>query len=210
MPLDYRFRPLDDRTWLGDNTTVSRFTATWADTRVLLDREVSFLLARDAPPPVLMLDITEADLRLDGTPRANTHPATGAVALAFDSTRGPLIFRCDRYTTAYRYQGPAWQHNVRAIALTLESLRAVDRYGATEHGEQYRGFRSLPAAPHMTDESAIEVITRAAGATPADWTPAARQRILGKARRCAHPDVSGSRAQWDLVHRAAAHLGLPT
>lgn len=32
-----------------------------------------------------------------------------------------------------------WMHNVRSIALTLEALRAVDRYGATQ-GRQYAGF----------------------------------------------------------------------
>lgn len=34
-----------------------------------------------------------------------------------------------------------WQHNVRSIALGLQSLRAVDRYGISRRGEQYAGFR---------------------------------------------------------------------
>lgn len=33
-----------------------------------------------------------------------------------------------------------WKHNVRSIALGLESLRAVDRYGITKRGQQYAGF----------------------------------------------------------------------
>jgi hypothetical protein len=37
-----------------------------------------------------------------------------------------------------------WEHNVRAIALTLELMRAVDRYGATQ-GRQYAGFQQLTA-----------------------------------------------------------------
>lgn len=45
-------------------------------------------------------------------------------------------------TDACRY----WQHNVRSIALGLEALRAVDRYGISRRGEQYAGFRgALPA-----------------------------------------------------------------
>lgn len=35
-----------------------------------------------------------------------------------------------------------WQHNVRSIALGLEALRAVDRYGISRRGEQYAGFRA--------------------------------------------------------------------
>lgn len=35
-----------------------------------------------------------------------------------------------------------WQHNIRSIALGLEALRAVDRYGISRRGEQYAGFRA--------------------------------------------------------------------
>ena len=35
-----------------------------------------------------------------------------------------------------------WRHNVRSIALGLEALRAVDRYGISRRGEQYAGFRA--------------------------------------------------------------------
>lgn len=39
-----------------------------------------------------------------------------------------------------------WRHNVRSIALGLEALRAVDRFGISRRGEQYAGFRAaLPA-----------------------------------------------------------------
>lgn len=37
-----------------------------------------------------------------------------------------------------------WQHNVRAIALSLKALRDMERYGATQ-GRQYAGFRQLTA-----------------------------------------------------------------
>ena len=53
------------------------------------------------------------------------------------STQGDL-----RYP-AHRFHG--WQDNVRAIALALEALRKVDRYGITQRGEQYAGWKQLPA-----------------------------------------------------------------
>jgi hypothetical protein len=70
-----------------------------------------------------------------------THPDAGgdpedfiAVQAAMKVER--LVFATDAYED--------WQHNVRAIALTLEALRAVDRYGTTG-GRQYAGFRQLTA-----------------------------------------------------------------
>lgn len=39
-----------------------------------------------------------------------------------------------------------WQHNVRSIALGLQALRAVDRYGISRRGEQYAGFKAALVA----------------------------------------------------------------
>lgn len=39
-----------------------------------------------------------------------------------------------------------WEHNVRSIALGLQALRAVDRYGISRRGEQYAGFRAALTA----------------------------------------------------------------
>ena len=47
-----------------------------------------------------------------------------------------MRFPCDTFTD--------WQANVRGIALALEALRAVDRYGVTQQAEQYRGWTALP------------------------------------------------------------------
>ena len=63
------------------------------------------------------------------------------MGVAFDTKGGPLLFVCGRFTT--------WQDNLRAIAKTMEALRAVKRWGATQSDEQYTGFRALPAATPM-------------------------------------------------------------
>ena len=208
MTFDYVVRPLDDKTWIGRTPKrATAFKATLTATLSLLDVEVGHLLARGAATPVVMVDVTESDLRVDGRLRAHARPASDAVALAFESRRGPLMFRCDRFTTSYFDQGPAWQHNLRAIALTLEALRAVDRYGATSSGEQYKGFRALPQAPHMDDATAVAIITSAAGVDPSAWTAETRSTLTARARRNAHPDrPGGSRARWDHVVAALAHL----
>jgi hypothetical protein len=85
---------------------------------------------------VLQLAVAEADLRIDGLPRASARPEHPGVILAFDSKFGPLQYATDDFTT--------WQDNLRAVALSMEALRRVDRYGVSKRGEQYTGWRALP------------------------------------------------------------------
>jgi hypothetical protein len=127
-PLD---RPLSAR--LRD-FSASPFRASWSKTVALLARELRMLSAKRA---VMELDMDETDFRLDGLPRANAYARTPGIVLSFESRHGPLRYEVGTYAH--------WEDNVRAVALALEALRAVDRYGVTRSGEQYRGWRQLPA-----------------------------------------------------------------
>ncbi len=154
---------------------------------------------------VLGMDVFESQIRLDGELYANARPASPAVEVAFESKHGPLIYRCDRYVD--QRGGGSWRHNVRAIALTLQALRAVDRYGAAESGEQYAGYRQLAATPAvMTQETAVTVIYDAAGLDPNGRHTVAEAFRL--ARRNTHPDLTGQRLGWDQVEQAGKTLGL--
>lgn len=206
----YTVRPLSDRTWLRPQSQrqSTRFSSKWGETEHLLLEEVDRLEGRDL---VIEVDIREQDLRLDGTIRANAREAaTPAVVVAFESRRhGPMLYRCDTFFAPYSGQGPDWQHNVRAIAKTLEALRAVDRYGATETGQQYTGFKALPSggtpmpAPvRMNSTTAAELLrSYAEVGTPLEtaWK---------RAIRATHPDTGGRRADFDRVQEAARVLGL--
>lgn len=207
--------PLDDATWPGPFTVdqdrePSRFSAAWSTVMADLDREVD--LTAKAPgwhtPAVLEVPFPKSRLYRDGTgvhaDAANArHPG---VALSFDIHGvGPVRFACDRY----RYGGVGylrdWQSNVRAVVLTLEALRAVDRHGAAKTGQQYRGFAELgagtPVGAGMDRDVALGII---AGAI--DWSVAEVTADLQKACRLAirsvHPDHGGDRAAFDLVTEA--------
>lgn len=206
----YTVRPISDRTWLGTmGKEATRFSAKWGNTIELLGREVDALKGRDV---VMEIDVRETDLRLNGELRANARPTSPAVAIAFESRHGPLFYRCDRFYTNWSDQGPEWQHNVRAIALTLEALRAVDRYGATQTGQQYQGFKALPAgrampAAHMTTDHARGLILALAG--EATWPPDPEdvRLFVKRARRAAHPDHNdGDHTEWDELEQAVAVL----
>lgn len=210
----YTTRPLSDRTWLrpANARKPSLFDSTWTDTLELLGREIDKLGGRDV---VIECDVREQDIRLDGMLRANAKADTPAVVVAFDTRQhGPMLYRCDRYTQ--RWGGPlsSWQHNVRAIALTLEALRAVDRYGATETGQQYAGFKALPAgrampSSHMTSDEAEQIIREVGFIDGVSQVGVSIRDVYRRARAVAHPDRNGGdRALWDKVEQAAAVLGV--
>jgi hypothetical protein len=170
----------------------------WSDTLQILDRE---LTALEAVNVVLQIAVTERDIRLDGGLRADARPSDPAVRILFNSKHGPLTYQCDRFAT--------WQDNARAIALGLEALRKVERYGITEHGEQYKGWLQLEAGS-PPEASPREVFTAVIGhGTDASDQSLTDHDLWRRARAAAHPDRNGGqRALWDQVEAAALALGL--
>lgn len=125
----------------------SRFQASYQETLDLLNRELRQLGARDA---VIQLALEAKDIRLDGLPRAHARPAHPGVILSFAGRHGPLSFPCDTFAD--------WESNLRAIALALEALRAVDRYGVTQRAEQYRGWAQLGDGGQAADADLTSMI----------------------------------------------------
>lgn len=191
------YRPLH-QPWGQEPTknrrTRSTFKADWSDTMALLGRELGLLKASAV---VLQIDVTEDQIRLDGILRANTTPGFPGVRLIADTKLGTLSWQTDSCTF--------WRHNVRSIALGLEALRAVDRYGITTRGEQYKGWLQLETGPTL--ESPREVLVRISRMP----TSSTDEQLWRYARAAAHPDRNGGRRElWDLVEAAAKQLGLLT
>jgi hypothetical protein len=85
---------------------------------------------------------------------------------------------CDRWASV--------AHNVQAIALTIEAMRAIDRHGAKHMVKaMFRGFTALPAP--TVDEPWHEVL----GVAPDAPQTAIEAAYRLRARR-AHPDQGGS------------------
>lgn len=185
-------RPLEP--WIGpatppDARRSSLFSATWTDTLDLLDREINFLGAPRHKPWVLQMDVTANQIRQDGGVYARATPSSPAIRVCFETgRRGPLQFACDRFSH--------WQSNVRAVALGLEALRKVERYGIASAGEQYRGFAAISNRPaEMTREQAAEFLAHWAGLSTTlalfdGWPNAVQSAYRQAAKRC-HPDVTG-------------------
>ena len=201
--IEIRHRPLGvwpfASTPEGDRASRYTFRASYPSTLDLLDRELWML---DASAVVLQTLHPSSAHRRDGGLRADARaPSHPGVVLTFDvpTSRHPagyLSFATDR--------GDHWQTNVRMIALGMEALRKVDRYGIVRHGEQYRGFAALTAGGPGRPE---EIIARESGLSPEE-VAADTKRAVRMAARSAHPDAGGSHDRFVAVQQAAKALGL--
>ena len=181
---DFIVRPIDR--WPGPLTAKrkrSQFRAGYADTLRHLRNELRMIKAKDV---ILLMAIRERDLRLDGRPRADAKPDHPGCILTFVAKHGPMQMAVDRYER--------FEENLRAIAFSLEALRAVDRHGCTRNGEQYRGWLALPApdAGPTTVEEARQLVIELIG-PPVMWDdPECVQSAFREAAKLAHPDGGGS------------------
>lgn len=175
------------RTWPGKLKRIranSPFKAGYNDTIRLLEHELAVAGARS---PVVQLAVPFQYWRNDGRPYADAKFDHPGVILSFTKVIAgrslPLSFPCDTYHT--------WLANLRAIALALEALRKVDRYGVTQNAEQYTGFRALPpAGPDHVDIATVE--------------DAARFLAKFSAQRLSVLDILGRAESFRDVYRDAA------
>lgn len=194
------------RVWEGavtpyeDKRSSHTFRASVANTLLLLIDELEWLGAASA---VLETGHLPNERVKSGAPHGSYHlGGTGrdGVRLSFVGTGGPLQFATDRFY--------GWDTNLRAIALGLKALRAVDRYGIAQAAQQYAGWAQLPAgsAP-MTDRRAVDIITRYADLP--EGVPVVVTKAWRAAVRRAHPDANGGRTEaWSELEPAGRHLGL--
>jgi hypothetical protein len=216
--LIYRTMPLDDKTWYKPGERIeSQFTTGWPSTLDLLENQIAYLGGDDVR---IFVDVPASSIRNDGMVKVGALTYSPGVVVTFETEKhGELSYRSDRYVrgdaTAYRNGSQVkkmvgdWQHNVRAIALGLEALRAIKRYGIADDDQQYSGFAALPAgrgiaASAMTSSSAQEILMKAAGMT-GGWPTSGSDRAEVKkyAVRKAHPDRNeGDDTLWRPVEEA--------
>jgi hypothetical protein len=106
--------------------------------------------------------------------------------VSLDSRHGSLTYATDAYD--------GWQANVRAIALSMQALRAVDRYGVSTKGEQYRGWSAIDSGGDAARRAAQDLIASYGG--------------LAEALKATHPDRGGSNDAFIAVQEARRVLGL--
>lgn len=191
----WAIRPLTDPATIPAEGLVSPFLAPWSSTLDLVARELDYLRATHT--------VLELETPLGATVTAATGPR---VRLSFDSRIGPLSYATGRFGTATDAQ--PWKANVRAIALGLQALRSVDRYGITRGGEQYTGWLKLPAGEPARSAGVLVTLSGLAGITPTQVIadPATFHRVYQAAARRLDPDAGGDVAVWARLQRARTVL----
>lgn len=155
----------------------------------------------DATSCVIEIDVPRTDFRIDGELRSRAVFNSPAVQISFTGKTGPLKYPCDRFDH--------WHDNVRAIALALAALRAVDRYGVSGKGEQYRGWQALPrpadAEFRNADEAKSFLFQFSAFGTPLTTTTTI-EAALRQAELKTHPDRGGNVDDFKRVQQARKFL----
>jgi len=170
----------------GRKRTASPFRSGYQQTLTLLEDELERL---DASAYHLQLDVTTFALRKDGRLRADAKVGHPGVILTIDTAdKGVLVYRTDQFYSQW-HGTESWHVNLRAIALGLEALRKVDRYGLGA-GQQYAGFAALPAGRPMGAGMTVDQAAEILGVAPDIHPAVVRKAYLGLAA-INHPDAGG-------------------
>lgn len=191
----FQFRPLLlwDQPETDPRASGTRFRAGWNETVDLLQREAEHLGAQTI---AIQVAADASQIRRDGMLRSVARVGHPGVKVAFNSDFGPLTYATDQYDH--------WKANVRAIALGLQALRAVDRYGISRRGEQYTGWSALSDKPAGHGDLSVEEARRILSQFPPYSLSNAMeiQHAWRAAAKVQHPDAGGSDSAMTLITKA--------
>jgi hypothetical protein len=224
--MDITFETLDKWPYGGKGDRNSPFKASYPKTVALLKDELGRMNARRV---ALQTGHYGDDIRMDGLPRVNARtPRFPGVALSFEKwipngqkneqgqplgTYELLEFPC----ATFNY----WEDNLRAIALTLKSIRETKKYGVgrVDRDQHYEGFKHKRVEARtgvngmngkLTPEAAAAVL---AACAEGGWTAevllrsaAEMESAYRQAARNVHPDFGGTDHSMAKVNEAATVL----
>lgn len=118
----------------------SKFKTSFAVARDQLMRELKLLGVRmpnSWEPPSIIIS-SNIPLRRDGLPLAGqSNPKDPGVAIYFRYKDKSMVFACDQYKKV--------EDNLYAVTKTIEAIRGIQRWGASDMMERsFTGFQALP------------------------------------------------------------------
>ena len=130
---------------------------------------------------------TNVALRRDGRPYAGAKPDgnDAGVAVYFERKGKQMVFACDRWDRV--------QDNMRAIQKTIDAMRGIERWGASDMME--RAFSAFEALP--PPKSPWDILGVPKGSDKDAINAAYRRKAQG-----AHPDRGGSDGAMAELNRA--------
>jgi hypothetical protein len=116
-------------------------------------------------------------------------PSDPGIAVYFRRKDKPFVIACDQWDRM--------ADNLRAVALTIEALRGLDRWGCSEMLERvFQGFAALPA-PESVATTWWDVLS----VDRRDSLDTIEMMFKAKMRK-AHPDMGGSVAEAQRLNKA--------
>jgi hypothetical protein len=175
----------------------ARDASFWGSTLELLDDELRQLKLSSLV--VIEAGFADWDLRTDRSgPLSRARESHPGVIVSFTSkVWGPMRFATDMHDVKYAGDPPGWQANVRAVALTLGALRAIDRWGVTRRGEQYTGFKALPSGGGLTFPSADAALRWMQENKPKGFIGDTTAELYRALARRMHPDSGKYDPGWE-------------
>ena len=124
---------------------------------------------------------TNVALRRDGIPYANQpEPTDSGVSVYFERKGKQMVFACDRWTKV--------KDNIRAIEKTIEAMRGIERWGASDMLERaFSAFEALPAPGQTAKRTWWQILGVSETATKDEINAAYREKA-----KSSHPDSGGS------------------
>lgn len=193
--MQYRYMP--EIKWKSATKGLKTPGASYNRAFSLLRYELARIKATDV---ILEAGFRTEQLRQDGQPYSSAKPDHSSCRLSFKKGgKTPLSFECGSFAE--------FHVNVYLIAMTLERLRAVERYGCVQGDQQYQGWSQLPpsggiqTAEWATAREAWLFLANMAGARNG-VIPADLATMYREAARKAHPDAGGTNDLMAKVNRA--------
>lgn len=208
--LNIQIRPI--LKWPGEENkypTYSQFKVGYRDTLTQFEKEIE-MIGGDPSSITIEMRINAHQLTLDGTRlRADAKPDKPGIIVSFNRYKSKIVegktvtsvqtlsYPCDAFNT--------WQDNLRAVVLSLESLRRVERYGVFKYDDIVNRL-ALPSAEGSvgTRESAAEFLEKhsAVSAKEILFSETARASAYRKAAFTTHPDRGGNPETFQKVAEA--------
>lgn len=124
-----------------------------------------------------------------------SEPADPGVAVYFRKRDKPFVLACDKWDRL--------ADNLRAIALTIEAMRGLERWGCSEMLERvFKGFASLPPPKPASDH----VLWWAVLNVPRSATLDQIEESYRKLAKEHHPDLAQSESVRELRHKKMVQL----
>ena len=120
----------------------------------------------------------------------NEHPKESGVVAYFNLDQKPIAIPCDRWR--------AVEDNVYAIAMTIEAMRGMERWGAKHMiTAMFSGFKALPQKAGGKDPRTVLGFGDTETLTEDAITAAYKLKA-----KVAHPDVGGTAEAWAELREA--------